>query len=98
MKQNEDIKYKESFTIDLYLLEMPEAIHGLAMQGKKPNRYKIGLNAGATETQKLATFLHEMTHIYNHDHDNGGDVSEIKFRVRRQLLEALELLKLEAEE
>ena len=98
MKQNEDIKYKESFTIDLYLLEMPEAIHGVAMQTKTPNRYKIGLNAGATETQKLATFLHEMTHIYNHDHDSGDHVNTIEVRVRQQLLEALGLLKREAEE
>lgn len=93
---NEDIKFKESFTIDLYLLEgLPDTIHGVVMPGHKPQRYKIGLNAEASETQKLATFLHEMTHIYNHDHDNGGNVSEIEFRVRRQLLEALELLKRE---
>ena len=92
---NEDIKFKESFTIDLYLLEMPEDIHGLAMQTKDPHKYKIGLNASMTETQKLASFLHEMTHIYNHDHDNGSDVNEIEIRTRRQLLEALELLKQE---
>ena len=95
MKQNEDIKYKESFTIDLYLMEMPEAIHGVSMPGKKPNRYKIGLNASMTDTQKLAVFLHEMTHIYNHDHDSGDHVNTIEVRVRQQLLEALELLKRE---
>lgn len=96
---NEDIKFKESFTIDLYLLEgLPDTIHGVTMPGHKPTQYKIGLNADASETQKLATFLHEMTHIYNHDHESHDHVNEIESRTQRQLLEALELLKREAEE
>ena len=97
-KQNENIKYQETFTVDLYLLEgMPDGIHGVVMPEKKPQRYKIGLKADADETQRLATFLHEMVHIYNHDMDRGGDVSEIEWRTRRQLLEALELLKQETQ-
>ena len=96
MKQAENIKHKETFTIDLYLLEgLPDEINGVVMPGHKPQRYKIGLNADASETQKLATFLHEVTHIYNHDHENGGNVAEIETRTQRQLIEALELLKQE---
>lgn len=96
MKQNENIKHKETFTIDLYLMEgLPDEINGVIMPGHQPQRYKIGLNADASETQKLATFLHEVTHIYNHDYDTDDDVSEIEKRTRRQLLEALELLEQE---
>ena len=48
--------------------------------------------------QQLATFLHEMTHIYNGDLEAKGNVQEIEARTHRKLLEALELLKQEEEE
>ena len=98
-KIDENITYIESFTIELYLLSgMSKDIHGLAMQTKDPHKYKIGLNASMTDTQKLAAFLHEMTHIYNHDHDSGDHVNTIEVRVRQQLMDALELLKQEESE
>lgn len=84
-------------TIKLHRLEgMPEGIHGTVMGSE--GRYMIVLNAEEDPDQQLATFLHEMTHIYNGDLEAKGNVQEIEARTHRKLLEALELLKQEEEE
>lgn len=84
-------------TIKLHRLEgMPEGIHGTVMGSD--GRYMIVLNAEEDPDQQLATFLHEMTHIYNGDLEAGGSVQEIEARTHRELLKALELLKQEEEE
>ena len=94
ISQSNNIRYAEAFTVELYMLDgLPGGISGTVIKAQEPQRYKIGLNADATEIQRLATFLHEVIHIYNHDLDTGGDVAEIEARTHRQLLEALELLK-----
>lgn len=84
-------------TIKLHRLEeMPEGIHGTVMGSD--GQYMIVLNAEEDPDQQLATFLHEMTHIYNGDLEAGGNVQEIEARTHRELLKALELLKQEEEE
>lgn len=84
-------------TIKLHRLEgMPEGIHGSVMGSE--GRYMIVLNAEEDPDQQLATFLHEMTHIYNGDLEAGGNIQEIEAQTHRELLKALELLKQEEEE
>lgn len=84
-----------NITITIHKLEgVPEGIHGSVLGSG--GRYTIILNAEDTPTQQLATFLHEMTHIYNEDAERGGNVQEIETRTRQQLLEALALLRQEA--
>lgn len=84
----------ETMTITIHRAEnMPDAIHGAVMGSS--GRYTIILNAADTPGQQFATFLHEMTHIYNKDAETGKNVQEIETRAHGQLLEALELLKQE---
>lgn len=60
-----------NITITIHKLEgVPEGIHGSVLGSG--GRYTIILNAEDTPTQQLATFLHEMTHIYNEDAERGG--------------------------
>lgn len=69
------------------------------MPGEAPGAYKIALNEDDTEVQNLAAFLHEMTHIFNHDFDREGEsVDRIEKRTRRLLRQALELLQREEQE
>lgn len=83
-------------TIDLYkVADLPPKVHGAVT--RDGDRYTILLNANDTPARQLAAFLHEMTHIYCGDLAAGGDVEEIERRTDRQLLEALEVLKQEAE-
>ena len=86
-----------NITITMHKLEgVPEGIHGSVMGSG--GRYTIILNAEDTPAQQLATFLHEMTHIYNGDLETGESVQEIEARTHRQLLQALDLLRQEAEQ
>ena len=96
MKKDRKATARE-ITIKLRKLEgMPEGIHGTVMGSG--GRYMIVLNAEENPDQQLATFLHEMTHIYNEDTETGGNVHEIETRTHRQLLKALDLLKQEEKE
>ena len=86
-----------NITITTHKLEgVPESIHGSVMGSG--GRYTIILNAEDPPAQQLATFLHEMTHIYNGDLETGESVQEIETRTHRQLLQALDLLRQEAEQ
>lgn len=80
---------KEGFIVDLLQAdEMPESIHGFLWQ-EAAGRYKIALNAQETELQNFATFLHEMTHIYYHDMENGRGAAEVEAQTHSRLAEAL---------
>ena len=93
----QEIQQTDSITIKLYTMcGIDQSIKGLCAQGKNPDKYSIFINDDMTQTWKLATFLHEMTHVYNHDFE-GGSVQEIESRTHRQLIDALELLKQEAD-
>ena len=76
--------------------ELPSDVHG-AVAGSG-GAYTIMLNANDTPARQLAAFLHDAVHIYNGDLENGGDAAEIETRTRRQLLEALEIIREEAEQ
>lgn len=65
--------------------DLPQDIHGAVTR------------EGDTPARQLAAFLEEMTHIYNGDLEAAGSVGEIENRTKRQLLEALEIIKAEGE-
>lgn len=75
--------------------DLPQDIHGAVT--RENDRYTILLNTGDTPARQLAAFLEEMTHIYNGDLEAAGSVGEIENRTKRQLLEALEIIKAEGE-
>ena len=85
-----------TITINIYRTsEAPATVGGMVT--KQGDGYTIILNANKSDAEQLAAFLHEMTHIYNGDLTTGGNVGEIETRTRRQLLEALEIIKAEGE-
>lgn len=85
-----------TITINIYRTsEAPATVGGMVT--RQGDGYTIILNANKSDAEQLAAFLHEMTHIYNGDLTAGGNVGEIETRTRRQLLEALEIIKGEGE-
>lgn len=87
---------KITFTVHR-LNGVPQGIRGSVLFDGK--QYTIILNAEQSPAQQYATFLHEMTHIYNGDLiKSGGNAGEIENRTHKQLLEALELLKQQDEQ
>ena len=92
------VKHSDHFNIGLHVIEgFHDTINCITMPGLSPGQYEIYLNDTASEIQKLASFLHEMVHVYNHDFEKSDNVSEIEARTRLQLLKALELIKEESE-
>lgn len=84
----------ETITITLHRADdLPPTIHGTVTG--TGGRYMIILNGNDTPARQLAAFLEEMTHIYNGDLEAAGSVGEIENRTKRQLMEALEILKQE---
>lgn len=43
-----------------------------------PDGFTILINENGGQAAQLAAFLHEMTHIYNGDHENGEDPEQAK--------------------
>lgn len=86
-----------NITITIHKREgLPADVHG-AVTGSA-GQYTILINAEDEPAQQLVAFLEEMTHIYNGDLETGENVQEIEARTRRQLLDALDLLRQEAEQ
>lgn len=75
--------------------DLPPNVHGTVTDSG--GRYTILLNAGDAPARQLAAFLEEMTHIYNGDLTHGQDAGEIEARTKRQLMEALEIIKAESQ-
>lgn len=71
-----------TITINIYRTsEAPATVGGMVT--KQGAGYTIILNANKSDAEQLATFLHEMTHIYNGDLTTGGNVGEIETRTQR---------------
>ena len=85
----------EKIIINMYREELPAGVHGaLAETG---GGYIVLLNTNDPPARQLAAFLHEMTHIYNGDTRSPQDAGEIEDRTHRQLLEALDMIREEAQ-
>lgn len=87
------IFHERTLTLKLYTYRGGQGIQGVTMKSSRPDEYIVAIDNTMNHTERLASFLHEMTHIYNGDLDTeGGDVNEIESRTNRQLLEALRCL------
>ena len=85
---------REKFTIELYRHDLGEDIRGLSSPRKnEPGTFMIILNQKDSEVEQLATFYHEMTHIYSHDFDKTESVQKIESRAHSLTLQALEALR-----
>ncbi len=95
----EQRKEPETFNIRLQYLDMAEGIHGMTTtRESSPGVYNIYLNSQDGPQRNLLSFLHEMTHIFNHDFYRTGETADsIEARTARQLREALDLLQAEQE-
>lgn len=86
------LKRKESINVGLYDMWGVEGVRGLTVYNEK--EYRIMIDKDITPAEQLAAFLHEITHVWRHDFDK-TDVQQIECEVRRDLLEALEIVKAE---
>lgn len=76
-------------------MEMPEDIDGVACKwGRDSGEYRIFLNSGIDERQKLKAFIHEMIHLYRGDHDKENEsVQKIESECHQLTQEVIEALK-----
>ena len=80
----------ERITINLHHTTTPSAVGGMITKDGE-NQYTIIINENRSQIGQLASFLHEMVHVYNNDFDK-SDVAEIEAETNKQLIEALEYL------
>lgn len=86
------MKRRESFKIALYDFWGIEDISGVTVNANEAGEYRILINKDLSPAEQLATFLHEMTHIWRHDFSR-QNVQQIEVEVRQDLLKALEIVK-----
>ena len=68
---------EKEITLRVITTAMPESIHGLS--AKDGDQFIILLNENDQQKRQEETFLHEMKHIYNGDHDRKGvDVNDLE--------------------
>ena len=85
-----DPKLKQQFTVAVYTAPDVEGMRGAIMATK--DRYLILINEDQTPAEQLASFLHEMTHVYNRDFESTDDAGTIEARTHEQLRAALKVL------
>ena len=56
-------------TIRITDVDFPEGVHGASMKDGAGDSYIVAINANDAPNRREKAFLHELRHIYNHDHD-----------------------------
>ena len=83
---------RDRFKVDLYYFDGWHGVHGITGSKDNAGRCTMLINQNDSEIRQLATFLHEMTHIFNKDFFQKKDVQTIESETRRKIKAALELL------
>ena len=85
-----DPKLKNQFTIAVYTAPAVEGMRAGIMATN--DRFIVLLDEEQTPAEQLASFLHEMTHVYNRDFESTDDAGTIEARTHEQLRAALKVL------
>lgn len=62
---------EELITLRLIRAELPRSVPG--MSTRDGDTFIVVVNAAADPDQQQAAFVHELLHIWHHDHDKTGD-------------------------
>ena len=74
-------------TIRLFQEPLPENIHGFCAKDGKDS-FIINIDPGMSEDEQALSFLHEMLHIWNRDHEK-SDFNAVENATHAQLTRVL---------
>ena len=68
--------------------ELPRSVHGVGM--KDGDAFIVAINEADDPVQQQTAFIHEMLHIWHHDHDKAGaDVDRLEAERHAETLREL---------
>lgn len=69
---------------NLKVIEMNMPVKGCScLWDESSGEYRIFINRNLSDQEKLETFIHEMIHLYNGDHESGENVQTIEARTHK---------------
>ena len=79
---------------DLKVIEVTDLpVKGVSCLWDDSGEYRIFINEGLSDREKLEVFVHEMIHLYHDDHNNHGeDLQEVEARTHKATEDILKKL------
>ena len=80
--------HEEFLKLRLIWAELPRSVHG--MSTRDGDTYTVVINAADDPDQQQAAYIHELLHIWHHDHDKtGADVDRLEAERHAETLREL---------